>query len=131
MGRAVTNLPKFVGFIDKNLKSNDPRTNGDSTAAISNNNDGDSSAGMRKSSNSLKRGVLYMRGEVSEEELAELGAQPSAVIPLQRVLEEAGQDGDVGLGGGVNDRGYSSVFHFTSEAIWNRVPIASGPADNE
>ncbi|CAM9279419.1 unnamed protein product [Scytosiphon promiscuus] len=131
MGRAVTNLPKFVGFIDKNLKSNDPRTNGDPTTAISNTDNDDGSAGRRSSGNSLKRGVLYMRGEVSEEELAELGAQPSAVIPLQRVLEEAGQDGDVGLGGGVNDRGYSSVFHFTSEAIWNRVPVASGSAENE
>lgn len=129
MGRAVTNLPKFVGFIDKNLKSNDPRANGDDLTT-SNGNES-SSAGRKSSSNSLKRGVLYMRGEVSDEELAELGAQPSAIIPLQRVLEEAGQDGDVGLGGGVNDRGYSSVFHFTSEAIWNRVPVASGPAENE
>ncbi|CAM9785120.1 unnamed protein product [Ectocarpus sp. 6 AP-2014] len=115
MGRAVTNLPKFVGFIDKNLKPNDGRT---SNPADSN-------------SNSLKRGILYMRGEVSEEELAELGARPSTVIPLQRVLEEAGQGGDVGLGGGVDDRGYSSIFHFTSEAIWNRVPIASSEGARE
>ncbi|CAM9517252.1 unnamed protein product [Ectocarpus sp. 4 AP-2014] len=115
MGRAVTNLPKFVGFIDKNLKSNDGRTS----------NPADSSSSSSDNNNSLKRGILYMRGEVSEEELAELGARPSTVIPLQRVLEEAGQDGDVGLGGGVDNRGYSSIFHFTSEVIWNRVPIAS------
>lgn len=124
MGRAVTNLPKFVGFIDKNLKPNDAGANSP--------NPGDSSDSDRGGSNiasTLKRGVLYMRGEVSEEELAELGAQPSAVIPLQRVLEEAGQDGDVGLGGGVDDRGYSSVFHFTSEAIWNRVPVTAGLGD--
>ncbi|CAM9160421.1 unnamed protein product [Hapterophycus canaliculatus] len=131
MGRAVTNLPKFVGFIDKNLKPNDPRATGGSATAVDKSSDDESSAGKRSSGNSLRRGVLYMRGEVSEEELAELGAQPSAVIPLQGVLKDAGQDGDVGLGGGVNDRGYSSVFHFTSEAIWNRVPVASGPAENE
>ncbi|CAB1116746.1 unnamed protein product [Ectocarpus sp. CCAP 1310/34] len=119
MGRAVTNLPKFVGFIDKNLKPNDGRTS----------NPADSSSSS--SNNSLKRGILYMRGEVSEEELAELGARPSTVIPLQRVLEEAGQDGDVGLGGGADDRGYSSIFHFTSEAIWNRVPIASSGGASE
>lgn len=119
MGRAVTNLPKFVGFIDKNLKPNDVRTSNPADRNSSSNN------------NSLKRGILYMRGEVSEEELAELGARPSTVIPLQRVLEEAGQDGDVGLGGGVDDRGYSSIFHFTSEAIWNRVPIASSEGARE
>eukprot|EP00752_Nemacystus_decipiens_P002451 g2308.t1 len=117
MGRAVTNLPKFVGFIDKNLKPND--TGG------SDSNSGDVSD-VGSNTSTLKRGVLYMRGEVSAEELAELGAQPSTVIPLQRVLEEAGQDGDVALGDGVDDRGYSSVFHFTSEAIWNRVPVTSG-----
>lgn len=111
MGRAVTNLPKFVGFIDKNLKPNDGgRTSNPADSNSSNHN------------NSLKRGILYMRGEVSEEELAELGARPSTVIPLQRVLEEAGQDGDVG---------YSSIFHFTSEAIWNRVPIASSEGGRE
>lgn len=124
MGRAVTNLPKFVGFIDKNLKSND--------AGANRSNPGDrSESGSNDNANTLKRGVLYMRGEVSEEELAELGAQPSTVIPLQRVLEDAGQDGDVGLGGGVDDRGYSSVFHFTSEAIWNRVPVTGGLGETE
>lgn len=122
MGRAVTNLPKFVGFIDKNLKSND---------AAGANNSKPGGSGSNANTNTLKRGVLYMRGEVSEEELAELGAQPSTVIPLQRVLEEAGQDGDVGLGGGVDDRGYSSVFHFTSEAIWNRVPVTGGVGERE
>lgn len=114
MGRAVTNLPKFVGFIGKNLKPNDVRRPRDSKA--------EASASASGKTNTLRRGVLYMRGEVSEEELAELGTRPSTVIPLQRVLEEAGLEGDVGLGGGVDDRGYSSVFHFTSEDIWNRVP---------
>ncbi|CAM9450541.1 unnamed protein product [Ectocarpus fasciculatus] len=125
MGRAVTNLPKFVGFIDKNLKPNDGRTSNSADSSSS------SSSSSSNNNNSLKRGILYMRGEVSEEELAELGARPSTVIPLQRVLEEAGQDGDVGLGGGVDDRGYSSIFHFTSEAIWNRVPIASSEGGRE
>lgn len=128
MGRAVTNLPKFVGFIDKNLKPNDAR---ESSPTASDSDSNSSRSSSSSAGSTLRRGVLYMRGEVSEEELAELGAQPSTVIPLQRVLEEAGQDGDVGLGGGVDDRGYSSVFHFTSEAIWNRVPTAGGLGDGE
>lgn len=103
MGRAVTRLPKFVGFIEKNLKRNKPRS------------------GEAKGESRLKRGLLYMRGEVSAEELAELGAQPSAVISLQEVLDrEVGRDE---ADGGVRDRGYSSVFHFTSESIWNRTPV--------
>lgn len=120
MGRAVTNLPKFVGFIDKNLKPNDVRRPRSDSKADTSSSGSDNSSSSSKA-NSLQRGVLYMRGEVSEEELAELGARPSTVIPLQRVLEEAGLEGDVGLGEGVDDRGYSSVFHFTSEAIWSRV----------
>lgn len=122
----MTNLPKFVGFIDKNLKPNETRRPIGAKAETSRSSSSENSSNSSKV-NALQRGVLYMRGAVAEEELAELGARPSTVIPLQRVLEDAGLDGDVGLGGGVDDRGYSSVFHFTSEAIWNRVPTTTTP----
>lgn len=101
MGRAVTSLPKFVGFIDKNLKRNPPDS---------------AETEERAACASLRRGVLYMRGEVSEDELRELGAQPSTVISLERYMGQSPEE-DVG------DRGYSSVFHFTSESIWGRHPV--------
>lgn len=110
MGRAVTRLPKFVGFIENNLKRNNPRS------------------GEAKGETRLKRGLLYMRGEVSAEELAELGAEPSTVISLQQVLEPG--VGSDEAEGGVRDRGYSSVFHFTSESLWNRTPVSAGAADD-
>lgn len=131
MGRAVTSLPKFVRFVENNLKRNSPslatveasatRTNGDATSS-SGGEDGDKRA-------HLKRGILYMRGEVSAEELAELGAQPSTVISLQQLLDGGAGD-DVrpeDVHEGVRDRGYSSVFHFTSEAIWSRTPVDARP----
>lgn len=124
MGRAVTALPKFVGFIDKNLKRNQPNS---SPAAGGGGRDGEE--GIR-----LKRGLLYMRGEVTADELAELGAQPSTVIPLQRdfVKGPGGEEGSESGGeGGARDRGYSSVFHFTSEDIWNRMPVATSSSAGE
>lgn len=135
IGRAVTALPKFVGFIEKNLKRNAPsaarngaRTNPGASSSSS------STPQQEEEAAPLKYGVLYMRGEVTAEELAELGAQPSTVISLQRVMEGGG-GGDAGSGvveEGVGDRGYSSVFHFTSEAIWGRTPlVASSSAEDD
>lgn len=66
-----------------------------------------------------------MRGEVSREELDKLGAEPSMVFPLKQVLEAL----NTATGEGASDKGYSSVFHFTSEAIWNRVPRAANGRD--
>lgn len=144
MGRAVTALPKFVGFIDKNLKPNKPsslfagsKLAGKEDGADSDGSDGgggDGGGNDREEGIHLKRGLLYMRGEVSEEELAELGARPSTVIPLRGdfvVGGPGGKEAAEGVEGGARDRGYSSVFHFTSEAIWNRMPVAASPSAGE
>lgn len=150
MGRAVTALPKFVGFIDKNLKRNPPSGSpatrvelvvGAEAGAASdtgNGSRGDGSgeggrSGDREKGIRLKRGLLYMRGEVTADELAELGAQPSTVIPLQWdfLRGPGGEEGPEGGEVGARDRGYSSVFHFTSEAIWNRMPVAISSSAGE
>lgn len=145
MGRAVTALPKFVGFINKNLKRNPPSSSPAARAKLAGtetaggNSSGDGSVGGEGGGSRggdgvrLKRGLLYMRGEVSAEELAELGAQPSTVIPLQRdfVRSHGGEEGPEGGEGGTRDRGYSSVFHFTSESIWNRMPVAASSSAGE
>lgn len=93
----MSSLPKFVALTEKNLRRN-----------------GVSNAGKRAPTG-LKRGVLYMRGSATSEELAELGAQPTAVIPL-------GLGSQAGEGAAPSDWGYSSVFHFTSEDIFRRAP---------
>lgn len=120
MGRAVTSLPKFVGFIDKNLKRNN--VNHRHTL----DRDADTTAHVEEQHAPLQRGVLYMRGEISREELDELGAEPSTIFSLQRVLKVMDEEGETAVNTitpeGTSDRGYSSVFHFTSEAIWNRAP---------
>ena len=142
MGRAVTALPKFVGFIDKNLKRNPPSSSPAAQAeagaasdigSTRGSSDGGGRSGDREKGIHLKRGLLYMRGEVTAEELAELGAQPSTVIPLQRdfVRGPGGEEGPEGREVGARDRGYSSVFHFTSEAIWNRMPVAASSSARE
>lgn len=120
MGRAVTSLPKFVNFIEKNLKQNKfnhRRTLDPDTDTI------------KEQHAPLKRGVLYMRGEVSREELDKLGAEPSTIVPLKRVLEVMDKEKNTAKKEGTSEKGYSSVFHFTSEAIWNRVPRAPNGRD--
>lgn len=85
-----------------------------------------------------------MRGQASREELAALGTQPTTVISLHDALSESNTEAGVVVNGGVStrdkpaeadgaqdgggvssssERGYSSVFHFTSEDIWNRIPV--------
>ncbi|CAM9366799.1 unnamed protein product [Discosporangium mesarthrocarpum] len=110
LGRAVTSLPKFVGWVDKNLRANDkgPPDQG-------RNGQSKCSKAGRHPNGGLKRGILYLRGEATAEELAELGADPSQVLTISDII-----GGDGVIASQMRDRGYSSVFHFTSEAIWSR-----------
>lgn len=148
IGRAVASLPKFVGYVEKNLR----RTRRNKTSSASSEGTDGVSGGRHRSrtAKTLRNGVLYMRGEVSQNELSELGAQPTTVICLEDVLQGkrefkddpqaegvdaeldaagSGQVLDVGNddgdGNGRSSKGYSSVFHFSSEDIWNRMPVVT------
>lgn len=75
-----------------------------------------------------------MRGKIAEEELEELGARPLTAISLEHILKGGKSSDSAAAGGGgeeVSDRGYSSVFHFTSEDIWNRTPLISQEEDTQ
>jgi 16S rRNA (guanine527-N7)-methyltransferase len=94
LGRAVTSLPRFMGWIEKNLRHPNAGTLVDlpSTPA---------------------RGVFYMRGEASKEEMQELGGlKPRSIVRLADLLGSAAPAGMVS-----GDRGYSCVFHFHTEDI--------------
>lgn len=108
LGRAVTSLPKFVGFVENNLRPNNPAAERHSHSL-----EGDVKSEGGKLV--LERGVLYMRGEATAKELAQLGTQPSNIIPL----DVDALDPPDGSG---QERGYSKVFHFSSESIWGRTP---------
>lgn len=99
VGRAVSSLPKFIQVVEKNLRRNGVPYGGSAPAPTR-----------------LKRGVLYMRGSATLEELAQLGTQPSMIIPLDRFSRLPPGDPSA------LERGYSSIFHFTSEDVWRREP---------
>lgn len=96
VGRAVCSIPKFIQLVEKNLRRNDG-----------------TGGGSRRAPERLKKGVLYMRGAATLEELAELGAQPTAIVPLDTLSREEGN-------ANAEEWGYSSVFHFVSEDIFRR-----------
>ncbi|CAM9196876.1 unnamed protein product [Choristocarpus tenellus] len=121
LGRAVSSLPKFMALVEKNLKRNYEKGSSDHMVTVNEVSWEDSSKSGNSSESPLrprlKHGVLYMRGEATDAELAELGAKPSKIFSISDIL------GDGGLvGAHMRDRGYSSVFHFASEDIYNRIP---------
>lgn len=63
LGRAVTSLPRFLGWIQKNIRSGGSRD--------------------------LPNGVLYWKGSLYAEELASLNLQPHAVFPIDSALPDA------------------------------------------
>lgn len=62
LGRAVTALPRFIGWIRKNLRAGDRTVPGN--------------------------GIIYWKGTLFREELAALGAEPGAVFPIRDVIPD-------------------------------------------
>ena len=62
LGRAVTSLPRFLGWIRKNIRQG--------------------------GSGTLPNGVLYWKGSLYKEELAEMGIEPFAVYPISEKVAD-------------------------------------------
>lgn len=72
LGRAVTNLPEFVGWIENCLKQD--------------------AAGLPPASATLERGVLYMRGQAMEGELEQLGVKPKSILRISDYVGGSRED---------------------------------------
>jgi rRNA small subunit methyltransferase G len=113
LGRAVTALPQFVGWVEHCLRPNYSSS---------------SAAGSSAADSTLEKGVLYIRGEASAEELAALGCAPRRVLRISELLAD-------GTGGASsssdenssNSRGYSCIMHFPTEDLLRRTPSSAAP----
>ncbi|CAM9593357.1 unnamed protein product [Chrysoparadoxa australica] len=133
LGRAVTSLPGFVGWVEGSLKRNadgfGTATEGTSIPAVL--GDDDLVSGIFEPEAPaedlnevppgalLGRGVIYIRGETTSEELTALGTNPSSVVRLGPILGQKPSSS--------SDLGYSSIFHFTTEALRERRPSPAAP----
>lgn len=72
-GRAVKNLPEYLGWIQNNIRSNKRKDKSQS----------------KKPKHSLANGVLYWKGGAFQEELAMLGLKTSDCFDLEALLKES------------------------------------------
>jgi 16S rRNA (guanine527-N7)-methyltransferase len=112
LGRAVTALPQFVGWIEHCLRPNHS-----------------SAAGSSSSSSALEKGVLYIRGEASAEELAALGCVPRRVLRISELLADrtSGTTDSSSADESSSSRGYSCIMHFPTEDLLRRTPSSAAP----
>jgi 16S rRNA (guanine527-N7)-methyltransferase len=111
LGRAVTALPQFVGWIEHCLRPNH------------------SSAAGSSSSSALEKGVLYIRGEASAEELAALGCVPRRVLRISELLADGtcSTANSSSADESSSSRGYSCIMHFPTEDLLRRTPSSAAP----
>jgi 16S rRNA (guanine527-N7)-methyltransferase len=108
LGRAVTALPQFVGWIEHCLRPN-------------------YSSAAGSSSSTLEKGVLYIRGEASAEELAALGCAPRRVLRISELLADGSGSSSSSGDESTSSRGYSCIMHFPTEDLLRRTPSGAAP----